>query len=93
MGIDRRSLLAIGGLGAFGGGAGMAGPETALGIPLGLTIRVIKNWADGWCVVVPDPDQGWVIGSHTPPIKLMPIKDFLDQIDKLNIEEAKRTWA
>lgn len=90
--MNRRSLLALGGLGAFGAASGAAGPE--LDITTGaIIVKIAKPWGHsaGWRVLVPDLDRMGHIGQLPVPVNWMPLQDFLDQIDKLNMESNR--WA
>lgn len=85
MDITKRKLLAAGGLGVLvGGGTGAKGAEVDPSFP-GFTVRIRKNFADGWCICVPDLDSSTMMGNHPEtfisPIKWMPLKEWLAIMD------------
>lgn len=93
MAIDRRKLLAFGGLGAIGAGTGLNGPEIRFGSQ-GLTIHIIRG-DKGWFVAVPEFNKvdyhGRTIEQFNParellPIKTIPLDEFLKALDDLGNE-------
>lgn len=84
MAIDRRKLFALGGVGALGIAGGERGPEIDVGAAGALTVKIARRCGE-WCVLVPDWDLRWAVGAHAPPIKWMPLAEFLAQIDAVNL--------
>ena len=78
----RRRLLALSGIGALAAGTGIFGPEIDPGSAGALVIRVKKHWGK-WQVCVPDFDSVWTPGVVMPPIKWMPLEEFLAELDAL----------
>lgn len=88
MTIDRRRLFALGGVGAFGAGTGLLGPEFDH-ITAGIVVRLYQESDGGWKVVVPDwgfieDDSFGGIYRWRPGQQLrtrgMPLEEFLAQM-------------
>lgn len=86
MNIDRRKLFALGGLGAVGAaGTGALGPEYTLHGGITITIQQMND--GGWGVAVPDWDEmksRWHKVHMTPVIKIMPMAEFFDELNKMD---------
>lgn len=85
MGIDRRRLFALGGVGAFGVGTGACGPEIDIAAAGAITAKFALRYGE-WCVLVPDWDLDWHVGTNAAPVKWMPLAEFLTAI-----EQSKRS--
>jgi len=82
--MDRRKLLALGGLGGIGASTGEFGPEADPNYGGSLTIRIQRTMYDSeWTVLVPDLEHKWLPGRYMPPVKWMPLSEFLAELDKL----------
>lgn len=87
MTVDRRKLFALGGLGAIGIGTGELGPEVDPAAGGSITVKIRKSWTEKgfvWAVMVPDFDYVWQPGLATPPVKWMPLTEWLAALDKIN---------
>jgi hypothetical protein len=81
MDINKRKLLAAGGLGVLIGGAtGAKGAEIHPGWP-GFTIGVCKYQGE-WCVAVPDWENSRNLQSQIAATKWMPLTEWLEIMDK-----------
>ena len=83
--LNRRRLFALGGLGALAAGTGIHGPEIDPDLPGALVLRVRKNYKT-WVVCVPDYETAWTPGVMMPPVKWVPLEEFLAELDTLQRE-------
>lgn len=87
MSIDRRKLFALGGLGAIGIGTGEIGPEADPNYGAAITIRIRRERTEHgleWAVLVPDYDMRWTPGREIPPVKWMPLSEWLAAVEGEN---------
>ena len=88
MTVDRRKLFALGGLGAIGASTGEFGPEVDPNYGASITIRVRRERTDSggleWAVLVPDFDARWMVGRYLPPVKWMPLNEWLSSVEEIS---------